>query len=147
VTKSDSDKCAYVCAYCNGQGEWHTFPYDYVPRSAWDSVFEWYHAAFTTTKLQIRYPYQPAYEAGFGLSDGSFTVETVGGEANGGVDYDFFFVTSVEREGVSDFWRRGPMGGETRNENQGRVFKPDYVPGYGQQDFMLCVNVTHASYM
>jgi hypothetical protein len=114
--------------------------------SAWESVVEWYNEAFQTTKLQIRYPYQPAYDAGFGMVDGSFTAETVGGEANGGIDYFFYFVTSVENEGVSDFWRRGPMGGETRIENQG-VFKPDYVPGYGKQDFMVCVNRTHASYM
>jgi hypothetical protein len=114
--------------------------------SAWESVVEWYNEAFQTTKLQIRYPYQPAYNAGFGMVDGSFTAETVGGEANGGIDYFFYFVTSVENAGVSDFWRRGPMGGETRIENQG-VFKPDYVPGYGKQDFMVCVNRTHASYM
>lgn len=132
----------------NSQGEWHTFPHEFVPIEACEGVVSWYDKAFNTTKLHARYPYEPAYAAGFGLSDGSFTTETVGGEANGGVDHWFYFMNAVEEKGMEDFWRRGPMSGETRNDNQGDVFKPYYEEGtYQNQDFMLCVNLTHASYM
>jgi hypothetical protein len=66
-------------------GEWHTFPFgDWVPEHAKQSVTEWYANAFQKTKLQARYPYQPAYEAGIGLYDGSFAYHTLDGDANGG---------------------------------------------------------------
>lgn len=111
-------------------------------------VVKSYVESFKTTKLQARYPFAPAYKAGFGLSDGSFTYETLGGEANGGSDYHYYFYNQVMDANQGDFWRKAPMSGETRPENQGMVFKPDYADGTkNRQDFMLCVNKTHASYM
>lgn len=134
--------------FSNTKGEWHTYPNDFVPETTQHSVVDWYRAAFNTTKLQVRYPFEPAYEAGFGLSDGSFAFETLGGDANGGIDHFYYFSNVVKSAGMDDFWRTGPMGGETRPEIQDIVFKPDYPAGtYQRQDFMLCVNTTHASYM
>jgi hypothetical protein len=66
-------------------GEWHTYGFDnWVPEHAKQSVTEWYAGAFQVTKLQARFPYQPAYDAGFGLYDGSFAYHTLDGDANGG---------------------------------------------------------------
>jgi len=40
------------------------------------------------------------------------------------------------------------MGGETRPEIQGEIFQPGYAAGTEyKQDFMQCVDVTHATYM
>jgi hypothetical protein len=64
-------------------GEWHTYPNDFVPDHARQSVISWYQKSFQTTKLIARYPHKAAYKAGFGLSDGSFTYETIDGKANG----------------------------------------------------------------
>lgn len=134
--------------FSNTKGEWHTYPNDFIPATTQQSVVDWYRAAFNTTKLQVRYPFEPAYEAGFGLSDGSFAFETLGGDANGGIDHFYYFSNVVKSAGMEDFWRTRPMGGETRPEIQDIVFKPDYPAGaYQRQDFMLCVNTTHASYM
>lgn len=40
------------------------------------------------------------------------------------------------------------MGGETRPEIQSIIFEPDYPAGdYERQDFNVCTEVTHATYM
>jgi len=129
-------------------GEWHTFPYDFIPQSTQESVCKWYIDAFKQTQLQCRYPFNLAYAAGFGMGDGSFCQATLDGEANGGVDCHWFFWPSVVSAGQTDFWRRGMMSGETRPEIQGSVFKPDYPSGTEwHQDFMRCVEATHTSSM
>jgi hypothetical protein len=130
------------------QGEWQTFPNDFIPVQTMQSVVEWYSAAFNKTKLLTRYSFEPAYRAGFGLSDGSFAEKTVGGDENDGNDYSFYFLTQVESANQTDFWRTAPMGGESPPEIAAIVFEPDYPAGtFERQDFMVCVNQTHASYM
>jgi hypothetical protein len=131
-------------------GEWHTFPYDFVPETSKISVVQWYTEAFNITKLQARYPFEPAYKAGFGLVDSSFTYETLNGDANGNVTQDtqYYFWPAVVAAGQTNFWRSAPMGGETRPEQQPIVFEPWYPAGtYLKQDFMRCVRTTHASFM
>ena len=131
-------------------GEWHTFPHDFVPETSKISLVQWYTEAFNTTKLQARYPFEPAYKAGFGLVDSSFTYETLNGDANGGVTEGthYYFWPSVVAAGQTNFWRVAPMGGETRPEQQPMVFEPWYAAGtFMKQDFTRCVRTTHASFM
>jgi hypothetical protein len=132
-------------------GEWHTYPDDFVPESAKLSLVKWYSDAFKTTKLQARYPFKAAYQAGFGLVDSSFTYETLDGDANGGAtttDTSYYFWPSVTAAGQNDFWRVAPMGGETRPEQQPIVFESSYPAGtYTKQDFVRCMYTTHATYM
>jgi hypothetical protein len=129
-------------------GEWHTFPQDYVPENAKESVVKWYKDSFQITKLQARYPFKSAYDAGFGLNDGSFTYETIDGVANGGELSAHYFWPTVVAAKQTDFWLNAPMGGETRPEQQPIVFEPWYPNGtYTKQDFLECVHTTHATYM
>jgi hypothetical protein len=132
----------------SSQGEWHTFPYDWVPNQARENVVKWYLEAFNKTRLQARYPFAPANNAGFGLNDGSFTYETLDGEANGGAVFNFYFLNQLKDAGQQDLWKRGPISGETRPENQDEVFKPNYARRtLNRQDFTECVETTHASYV
>jgi hypothetical protein len=129
-------------------GEWHTFPHDYVPEHAKQSVVSWYRNAFQTTKILARYPQKTAYDSGFGLVDGSFTYETIDGKANGNEFREHYFWPSVVHSRQADFWKRAPMGGETRPEQQPIVFEPWYPRRtYQKQDFLECVSTTHATFM
>lgn len=130
-------------------GEWHTFPEEFVPENSKTSLVQWYSAAFKTTRLMVRFPFAPAYRAGMGLSDGSFTYETLDGDANGGMKQPaFYFWPVVTTAGQTDFWRAAPMGGETWPDQQPNVFESWYDAGaYQKQDFMRCVNATHASFV
>jgi hypothetical protein len=124
-------------------GEWHTYPdTNLISAATIDKVVGWYDAAFQTTQLQVRTPVASAYAAGMGLHDDSFGFSTTG-------SVDWFFWPSVEKAGQTQFWKKGAMGGETRPELQATIFEPGYQPGSDQykQDFMKCVNVTHATYM
>jgi hypothetical protein len=68
--------------------------------------------------------------------------------ANGGEDHWFYFNNQVKSAGQEGLWRKAPISGETRPENQPLVFKSDYARRtLNKQDFMECVNVTHASYV
>jgi Malectin domain len=125
-------------------GEWHTYPEEGLMSAAtMDKVIGWYKAAFKTTKLQTRGASQASIAAGMGLHDDSFAYSTLG-------NVGWFFWPRLVSGGYTDFWKKGPMGGETRPELQGEVFDPSYVPApdYAyKQDFMQCVETTHATYM
>jgi hypothetical protein len=83
-----------------------------------------------------------------GFHDDSFAAATLDGAANGNVTVGWFFYPLVQGPGYTDFWTRGVMGGETRPELQATVFTPGYPAGTpDHQDFLLCVSVTHATYM
>ena len=70
----DGDKrLAFVQAGLLGfWGEWHTLDYDFLPDATKNKVVDWYASSFPTTQIQVRYPWVPAYAAGFGLHDDSF---------------------------------------------------------------------------
>jgi len=129
-------------------GEWHTYPdTGLLSDGTKDLVMGWYNEAFRTTPLQVRNP-QSAYEAGMGLHDDSFGYSTLDGAPNGGETVDWFFWREVQDAGQQDFWKTGVMGGESRPELQSSIFSNDYqarTPYH--QDFMECVDVTHATYM
>ena len=130
-------------------GEWHTYPHDgWIPEYAKEMVVLWFQQAFQTTKIQVRYPYGPSLLAKYGLSDGSFAYNTLDGSANGGMNVSWYFWNQVIENNATSFWKYNFMSGETRPEIQDIVFDIDYPAGsFERQDFMLCVNTTHTSYM
>jgi hypothetical protein len=107
-----------------------------------EKVIKWYAAAFKTTKLQMRYADpKSGYESNFGRHDDSFAFKTIEGES-------YFFWPQTVAAGQDDFWKWGMMGGETRPELQAMIFKDSYQAGSPfKQDFMECVQTTHASYI
>jgi Malectin domain len=124
-------------------GEWHTYPESGLMSDATGSkVIEWYKNAFKTTKLQTRGSSQASIAAGMGLHDDSFAYSTLGTTS-------WFFWPRVVIANHTEFWKKGVMGGETRPEIQNEVFDPNYKPGSDmyKQDFMQCVETTHATYM
>jgi hypothetical protein len=129
-------------------GEWHDMGNGLLPSSAKNDVVAWFAAAFDVTKLQTRYALQSAYDAGMGLHDDSYAYSTLDGDANGGNSDMWFFWPRVLSKGHDDFWKKAPMGGETRPEIQSTVFESGYPAGTrNHQDFNLCTEVTHATYM
>jgi hypothetical protein len=101
-------------------------------------------AAFKTIKLQVRYSMASAYVAGMGLHEDSFAYSTLDEVANGNAAVGRFFYPLVKQAGVTAFWKRG----ETRPELQDTIFTPGYPAGTpDHQDFMMAVNITHATYM
>jgi hypothetical protein len=61
----------------------------------------------------------------------------------------WFFWPKVLASRQADFWKSHVMGGETRPELQSTIFEAGYQAGSTiyQQDFMQCVEATHATYM
>jgi Ankyrin repeats (many copies) len=83
-----------------------------------------------------------------------YLVETCGANVNmvnksgQSLDRSWYFWPRFVHENMDDFWKWAPMGGETRVENQHSLFEATYpARTYQKQDFMECVNVTHATYM
>jgi hypothetical protein len=131
-------------------GEWHTYPATgLLSETTQNQVVRWFADAFSITLLQTRYPLASAYAARMGYHDDSFAYNTLDGAANAGKTESWFFWPSVIRTGQTDFWKYAPMGGETRPEIQGEVFEESYPAGTveNKQDFMLCVETTHATYI
>jgi hypothetical protein len=131
-------------------GEWHTYPdTGLLSEASKNKVVQWFADAFSITPLQTRYPLASAYAAKMGYHDDSFAHSTLDGAANAGKVQSWFFWPSVIQKGQTDFWKYAPMGGETRPEIQGEVFEESYPAGTveNKQDFMLCVETTHATYM
>jgi hypothetical protein len=130
-------------------GEFHTFGYEYLlPQSSLEQVISWYSKAFTKTKLQLREPFQSAHALGFGKHDDSFGYSTLDGPDNGGVKQEWFFWPEVVTLKQENFWKVAPMGGEVRPELQASIFQSWYAKGTEKkQDFMRCVEVTHATFM
>jgi hypothetical protein len=83
-----------------------------------------------------------------GQYDGGFGYHTVDGPSNGNIQQGWFFWPNMQNAGQADFWKTSVMGGETRPELQKIIFTDDYPAGTeNHQDFMLCVETTHASYV
>jgi len=123
-------------------GEWHGNLQD----STKELVASWYAAAFSATKIQLRYPRSYGMAANFGIHDDSFAYATLDGAANGGVVKGWFTWPQVVALGATDFWERAPMGGETRPELQDTIFEDSYpARTQNKQDFMECTEVTHAT--
>jgi hypothetical protein len=119
-----------------------------LPEYLYDDLTDWYTQFFKKTKISFRYPdYKRAFDKGHGFNDGSFTYYTVSGPANGGEMHTHFFYNASVIAGTNTAYRRGIIGGEVRPENS-NVFSDNYPSGTPfHQDFMLCSNITHVTYM
>ena len=128
-------------------GEGHTYPdTTLVPESSTQSVAEWYRMAFTKTHVQTRYPGPSA--DGFGFFDASLAYSTLDGEANGGVQKDWYMYPQMVAENQQNNWKQSMMGGETRPELQGTIFTAWYPKGTEHhQDLRACVDALHISYI
>jgi hypothetical protein len=154
-------------------GEWHTWPMDgytqetsLLKAKADPSEENWmpsdetqlrilkaYDAAFSTTRLLLRYPtIKPANqdaEAGrripyvsttlnIGYHDDSFAYETMYGQ-------DWYFMGKMEWRGALDKWMTEPIGGELRPEIQLGIWLDQPRPD--TEDFSAVVDATHASWL
>ena len=137
-------------------GEWHTWTEDsathnWIPDTTKMELIDAFDTAFQTTQVQIRYPHWYAVgdnqRQGFGLHDDSFAHSTID-EGVYGTPMSWFFWPSVQANAADVFWMSGAMGGEIRPELQSTIFNDDYAAGTPyKQDFGLCAETTHATYM
>jgi hypothetical protein len=152
--KYDGDpRIGFICIGLLGTwGEWHTFPRNdlWASKAVQAEVMDAYEAAFRKTKLLHRYPAKEGHYAQadnsarrMGYHDDSFNWATLD---TGRKEDDWFFVPALKAAGVLDKWKTQPIGGEIRPETWGKIFDADH--GNPQiQDFGLCVQETHASWM
>jgi len=125
-------------------GEWHTYPHDswFASTAVQDEVMTAYEAAFTKTKLLVRYPSGTNPSARWlGYHDDSFAYSTIDPPA-------WMFLGLLEAAGDTNKWRTQPIGGEVRPEVQPcmwDVSQTNCVPA--GQEFTRCVDLTHASWM
>jgi hypothetical protein len=149
-------------------GEWHTYPYNGVAEPQnWfaspaeqDRVLADYTAAFSKTKLLVRYPTPCTSCSSVGTSnasmpvgyhDDSFALETLPSSTG------FHFLDLLSQAGATGKWRQQPIGGELRPELQACIFdQPPDCPNieaggdntvYGAKDFADSVAQTHASWL
>jgi hypothetical protein len=125
-------------------GEWHTYPHDnwFASAAVQDEVLMAYEAAFTKTKLLVRYPSgtNPAVRR-FGYHDDSFAYQTIDPPG-------WMFLGRLKAAGDTNKWRTQPIGGEVRPEVQLCMWdasQTSCVPA--GQEFSRCVDLTHASWM
>ena len=125
-------------------GEWHTYPHDswFASTTVQDRVMSAYEAAFSRTKLLVRYPSgtNPAARR-LGYHDDSFTYQTIAPPA-------WMFLGLLKAAGDTEKWRTQPIGGEVRPEIQLCMWdasQTSCVPA--GQEFTRCVDLAHASWM
>ncbi len=135
-------------------GEWHTYPHSewFASKAAQREVIDAYRDAFSTTPILLRYPagpddyaYAPTFREPFGYHDDSFAWATL---ETGRRDDNWFYMAKLREAGRSalDRWKTHPIGGEIRPELWGVIFDKD--PGVPQaQDFLECVETTHATWL
>jgi len=152
--KYDTDKrVGFIQAGLLGfWGEWHTYTTKdegWIPDTTKNSVVSWFNASFSNTQIQLRVPWSSAKSLPkFGLHDDSFAYSTLDGAANGGVVVSWFFWPTVKSASYTNFWKTAAMGGEIYPDLQSTIFNSNYPAGTSyHQDFILCANTTHATYM
>lgn len=153
----DNDKriCAIQLGLLGFYGEWHSNDptYSLIPIHIQEQVVSWYSNAFSKTQLQIRYVTPKlAYEKNFGRHDDSFAYYTIASSINNNNNNEptykntnFYFWPRTIMANQTDFWKYGIMGGETRPQIQSNVFQYQLFPNH--QDYMDCIETTHATYM
>ena len=125
-------------------GEWHTYPHDswFASTTLQDEVMSAYEAAFTKTRLLVRYPSGTNPTARrLGYHDDSFAYQTIDPPA-------WMFLGLLKAAGDTNKWRTQPIGGEVRPEVQRCMWdasQTNCVPA--GQEFSACVDFTHASWM
>ncbi|NUT69579.1 DUF4832 domain-containing protein [Pseudarthrobacter sp. C4D7] len=131
-------------------GEWHTYPHDgWATPENWSAsatgqqlVLQAYTAAFTKTKVQVRYPSTANSNMNVGYHDDSFAAETLPGSG-------WSFVDKLQQAGATGKWLTQPVGGELRPELQQCLFdaNPCSWAAPEQRDFTGSVAATHASWL
>lgn len=130
-------------------GEWHTYhangddsSNNWIPETTKDSVASWFDAAFSKTQIQLRVPSWGTDQSisNFGFYDDSFANMTLGGTAAGG----FFWPKMIDAKDT-EFWKNEAMGGELFPDHQSKIFDPNSTAPH--EDFLLCVNTTHTTYL
>ena len=127
-------------------GEWHTYPHEtWIPDSTKNSVSQWFDDAFEVTPLQVRYAHPSASTHKYGFHDDSFAHSTLSDTTG------WFFWPEVQAmtPDYTNFWKQAVMGGELRPELQATAFSSTFPDPNNEfeQDFDLCVDTTHATYM
>ena len=127
-------------------GEWHTYPHDdwMASTAVQNEVLDAYAAAFSRTRLLLRYPQEGIgiEKRALGFHDDSFAYQTMGPD-------DWHFWPRMRKANLTEIWRTQPIGGEVRPEVQDCIWNDppaeNCVP-LGQE-FDRCVSTTHASWM
>lgn len=152
-------------------GEWHTHPHVapdgcacggiapngnpriWIPQETKTRIAAAFTTAFSETQLELRYPYDltplpSELRNKFGFHDDSYAFNTLSEESDEG----WFFWPQAVTHSATNNWKENMMGGETRPDIQPIVFSKDFAAGWpngewGQQDFNLCTETTHATYL
>jgi hypothetical protein len=124
-------------------GEWHTYPLNNLNMTESNKalIFQAFIDAFPNTELNFRQPQDgvaTSTEMMVGYHDDSFMQSTLGPET-------WHFWPRMIDSGVSDVWQSHPIGGEIYPGLQGDVWNS--IPNPSGQDFEVCVDSTHATYM
>ncbi|MDA7881686.1 DUF4832 domain-containing protein [Akkermansiaceae bacterium] len=114
-----------------------------------EEVMTAFEKSFRKTKILLRYPagkgnahYADNRDRRFGYHDDSFAWATL---ETGKEEDAWFFVPSMKRAGVSEKWKKYPVGGEIRPEIWPTVFTDKKHPK--EQDFLKSVRETHATWL
>jgi len=124
-------------------GEWHTYPHTnwFASVAVQDEVLNAYGAAFSKTKLLVRYPsgMNPSARL-IGYHDDSFAYETIDPPS-------YMFLGLLKAAGETNKWMTQPVGGEVYPPEQLCMWdSPSNCVPPGQA-FSNCVALTHASWM
>ena len=128
-------------------GEWHTWPYDgttdpqnWMPSAEIQArVLNRFDASFDETRLLVRYPSPQNKDLAIGYHDDSFAFSTL-------PTTSWHFMQLLIDQGVTEKWRREPIGGELRPEIQSCLWdEPVSCPQY--EDYAESVAQTHASWL
>ncbi len=135
-------------------GEWHTHPrHDlWAPKETQREVMDAFEVAFRRTPVLLRYPagdsdpkYAANHRRALGYHDDSFAWATL---ETGKKSDEWFFMARMRRAGPEavEKWRTQPIGGEVRPENWPVLWNDP--PGTPEgQDFLRCVEATHATWL
>lgn len=138
-------------------GEWHTYPKpELMPTDAHGAeIIQAYDNAFSTTRLELRYPDAAGGAAddlpAIGYHDDSFCYREGSPLAGvtlpasmGGADWSQLQIAL--EHGVENRWTTASMGGEVRPEIQGRAFD-NWPGGSGDVDDMkACIELEHSTW-
>lgn len=128
-------------------GEWHTWPHDgttepenWMPGTEiLARILKRYDAAFNKTKLLVRYASPENKDLNIGYHDDSFAFSTL-------PPTSWHFVQQLIDVGVTEKWRKEPIGGELRPEIQ-RCLWEQPITCTEYEDYAESVKQTHASWL
>ena len=151
--KYDGDsRVAFITAGLLGSwGEWHTFPRNdlWASKELQREVMDSYAAAFSKTKILLRYPASPEtywhaenHRRPFGYHDDSFCWATIDTGKN---ENSWFFEAKLKAAAATEKWKNHPIGGEIRPELWKTSFTANRDPR--DQGFIKCVERIHATWL